>query len=376
MRTAPERESGLRRSRRCRTRRAVPSEPGRGWPHRGTSGAPTPPAGACRRTRCRAITWRENIGSVGIQRTDSSIAARTSSRSSRTAARTSGRSKIAAIVMPICFHVVPDPAARSSIENERISASDKRWTTPSSSVYSASTSTLIRSSWASSRRAAMIGSRMSNTRCESLMRNSRISSACSTLTPKLPVMVSTGMAAAKSTLSSACPSSTKLSMSECTVLLDPVVDPPLRLGRHERRLHQRAVPAVLRAVHRQNAVEHARLGRVDRLLGCRRREQVAVAEGGVAGVEAERGEVRAVRVRQSLEEPVTRVAGELVDHTLVHRGLLAEPVPRPDTGRRCNRHPSARCSCCADRRAAVAPRGQRTCVIVRRTRRRRAGARR
>ncbi len=58
---------------------------------------------------------------------------------------------------------------------------------------------------------------MSKTRCESLMRNSRITSACSTLTPKLPVIVSTGIAAAKSTLSSACPSSTKLSMSECTV---------------------------------------------------------------------------------------------------------------------------------------------------------------
>ena len=44
-----------------------------------------------------------------------------------------------------------------------------------------------------------------------------MTSAWSTDTPKLPVMVSTGMAAAKSTLSSARPSSTKLSMSRLTV---------------------------------------------------------------------------------------------------------------------------------------------------------------
>ena len=63
----------------------------------------------------------------------------------------------------------------------------------------------------------MIGSRIPNTRGVSLIRNSRMISACSTSTPKLPVMVSTGMAAAKSTLSSACPSSTNWSMSAWTV---------------------------------------------------------------------------------------------------------------------------------------------------------------
>ena len=64
------------------------------------------------------VTRRENIGSVGIHRSDSSMAGRSSSRSSRTAPSTSGRSSSAASVMPICFHVVPDPAARSSIANE------------------------------------------------------------------------------------------------------------------------------------------------------------------------------------------------------------------------------------------------------------------
>ena len=44
-----------------------------------------------------------------------------------------------------------------------------------------------------------------------------MTSAWSTDTPKLPVMVSTGMAAAKSTLSSARPLSTNVSMSACTV---------------------------------------------------------------------------------------------------------------------------------------------------------------
>ncbi len=44
-----------------------------------------------------------------------------------------------------------------------------------------------------------------------------MTSAWSTVTPKLPVMVSTGMAAAKSTLSSARPLSTNVSISAWTV---------------------------------------------------------------------------------------------------------------------------------------------------------------
>ena len=62
-----------------------------------------------------------------------------------------------------------------------------------------------------------MGARISTTFAGSLMMDSRMISACSTLTPKLPVMVSTGMAAAKSTLSSARPSSTKLSINAWTV---------------------------------------------------------------------------------------------------------------------------------------------------------------
>ncbi len=40
-------------------------------------------------------------------------------------------------------------------------------------------------------------------------------------------------------------------------VLDPVRDPPLRLRRHERRLHERAVAAVLGAAHRQHAAGDA-----------------------------------------------------------------------------------------------------------------------
>ena len=68
----------------------------------------------------------------------------------------------------------------------------------------------------------------------------------STSMPKLPVIVSTGMAAQKSTLSSARPSSTNESISAWTVSSIHLLDPPLRPGRHERRLDQGPVAAVLR----------------------------------------------------------------------------------------------------------------------------------
>ena len=58
----------------------------------------------------------------------------------------------------------------------------------------------------------------------------------------------------------------------------------------------------------------------------RRREHVGVAVGGVARLVAERGEVRAVRVRQTVEEHRSSgVAGQLVDDARVHRASLAEP---------------------------------------------------
>ena len=65
-----------------------------------------------------SATQRENIGSVGIHRTDSSITALSSWRSWRTASSSSGRWSRAASVMPICFQVVPDPASSSSTANE------------------------------------------------------------------------------------------------------------------------------------------------------------------------------------------------------------------------------------------------------------------
>ena len=75
----------------------------------------------------------------------------------RIAASSSGCCRSAVMVMPICFQVVPDPAASSRKANEMISASVRRFVTPSSSVISASTSTLIRSSRGSARRASTIG---------------------------------------------------------------------------------------------------------------------------------------------------------------------------------------------------------------------------
>ena len=91
-------------------------------------------------------------------------------------------------------------------------------------------------------------------------------------------------------------------------LLDPVVDPPLRLGGHERRLHERPVAPVLRAAHRQHAA-HERDAVAAGTGGVGRRgEHLVVAEGGVARLEAERREVRSVRERQPLEHRVAREA--------------------------------------------------------------------
>ena len=65
-----------------------------------------------------SVTQRENIGSVGFSRSVSSIAGRSSERSAATRASTSGRWSSSVSVMPICFHVVPEPAASSSNANE------------------------------------------------------------------------------------------------------------------------------------------------------------------------------------------------------------------------------------------------------------------
>jgi hypothetical protein len=60
------------------------------------------------------VTQRENIGSVGLSRSVSSMAGRSRERSAMTRANTSGRCSSAVSVMPICFQVVPEPAASSS----------------------------------------------------------------------------------------------------------------------------------------------------------------------------------------------------------------------------------------------------------------------
>ena len=65
-----------------------------------------------------SVTQRENIGSVGIHRSDSSIAGRSSWRSVPHRLEHSGRCSSAASVMPICFHVVPEPAASRSRAKE------------------------------------------------------------------------------------------------------------------------------------------------------------------------------------------------------------------------------------------------------------------
>ena len=110
-------------------------------------------------------------------------------------------------------------------------------------------------------------------------------------------------------------------------LLDPPPDPPLRLGRHEGRLDQRPVAAVLRAAHHQEAALVADIvDRAVRRIG-RGREHRVVAVHRVAGRVAERREVRALRERQAVEHRLALVAGELVDRAGVHRRLRAELVP-------------------------------------------------
>ena len=64
------------------------------------------------------MTQRENIGSVGIQRSDSSIAGLQQRAVLAHRVEHVGRASSAASVMPICFHVVPEPAASSRSENE------------------------------------------------------------------------------------------------------------------------------------------------------------------------------------------------------------------------------------------------------------------
>ena len=133
--------------------------------------------------------------------------------------------------------------------------------------------------------------------------------------------------------------------------LDPVLDPPARPLRQERRLHERAVPAVLGAVHVEDAGVEPAVGRL-------RDVGLTVAEHRVACREVERGEVRELGVRQPLEERVAVVADE------PGPPLPRAPAPSPaaggtqGTGRpRTHRHATAR-RCCGDRTGCGCARGR------------------
>ena len=207
-----------------------------------------------------AVTQRENIGSVGIHRSDSSMA---------------GRSSCAVVAHRVEHvralqqrgerdaHLLPR-GARAGREQQQRERVDLGVGEPVRHAVVVGVLGLDQHAdevvLGCSRRAATMGSSMSTT----FMRiaHERLAGCRAPArrgTPKLPVMVSTGMAAQKSTLSSARPSSTNPSMSRCTVSSIQFVDPPLRLGRHERRLHERAVAPVLGPAHRQHAVRHTRI---------------------------------------------------------------------------------------------------------------------
>ena len=241
--------------------------------------------------------------------------------------------------MPICFHVVPEPAARRMKQKISTSSSVRRCVLPSSSVISAATSTLMRSSRGSSRRACTIGGTM---RANAWMPRpsevtaSRMSSASATDTPRLPVIVSSGMAEKNSTLRSAATVGLHAVEQRVDRAHDPPLGPPRRALRQERRLHQGAVAPVLGAVH----VEDAGVGETRRVLGRRLRHVgLAVAEHRVARGPVERRPVRTVRVRQALEEPLAGEADQRPDDAFVHRARLAQPVRTRGTDRWRTRHP-------------------------------------
>ncbi len=139
--------------------------------------------------------------------------------------------------MPICFHVVPEPAARRMNAKISTSSSVRRWVLPSSSVISAATSTLIRSSRGSARRACTIGGTMrvnASMPSPSEVTASRMSRASPTDTPKLPVIVSSGIAEKNSTLRSAAPlGAMRSSSASIAPTTQRSVHHDARLGRNE-----------------------------------------------------------------------------------------------------------------------------------------------
>ena len=99
-----------------------------------------------------------------------------------------------------------------------------------------------------------------------LASDSRMSRACSIGTPKLPVIVSNGMAAQNSTLSSARPAGSMQSISVWTVFSIQFWIHQLALAGRERRLDERPVAPVFGAAHGKHAVggAHATTFQIDR----------------------------------------------------------------------------------------------------------------
>ena len=176
----PKRQDAFGRAVRDPTCPGCPSEPGHDLRRRGR-GATTDPFGIAMPTNSVSrVTHRENIGSVGCQRSVSSIAGRNSARSSRTRCSTSGRCNS---VVRRDAHLLPGragpgllaTAARTNRSQRPRGDGECR---PRRSI-SASTRTLIRSSCGCSRRAATIGARISRTSLR-VAAASRTSRACST----------------------------------------------------------------------------------------------------------------------------------------------------------------------------------------------------
>ena len=213
----------------------------------------TEPAGhrARRRSSVSSVTQRENIGSVGIHRTDSSMA---------------GRSSVPVVAHRVEHvgpleqrgerdaHLLPR-RARAGREQQhrrtsRISASVSRCVTPSSSVSSASTSTLMRSS--SRARAAGRDDRLEDRRRPRAGRAERLADVERLLDGDAEAAGDgehrDGGAEVDVELGAPVVDE-RVDQRVDGLARSSSVDPPLRLRRHERRLDQRAVAAVLRAAH-------------------------------------------------------------------------------------------------------------------------------
>ena len=129
----------------------------------------------------------------------------------------------------------------------------------------------------------------------------RMSRASATGTPKLPVIVSTGIAAQKSTLSSARPSARNESISASTVSLIQFVIHHWALAGTKDGWTSDAVAAMLGAAHHQHGCTRDRRRRRSRpRRSATRRTAASLRYARVAGLVAEGREVRALREREAV----------------------------------------------------------------------------